>query len=264
MASNLGSPEVLLIVPTLGLRNDFLRLTLASIRSQSVQADIAIVTPSTSHSLRALADEFDVRMLGDPGSLPLAINIGVLETLAQHRFVGWLNDDDLLEPDSLAQTSAALTGSQDGVVAFGACRYIDERGQQLWMSRAGFWAPRIIGWGPDLIPQPGMLIRASAWREVGGLDPSYRLAFDLDLLLRLRALGTFVNTRQVVSSFRWHRNSLTVNDRQTNLAESERAKRAALGPIARRCAWMWEPPVRWATKIAVHRVNQRAHRLGTS
>ena len=261
MTSNLGAPEVLLVVPTLGLRNDLLRLTLASIRSQSVPADIVMVTPSSSDSIRALADEYEVETLGDPGSLPLAINAGVQERRAQHTFVGWLNDDDLLEPNSLAATTAALRANQEAVVAYGACRYIDEHGRHLWLSRAGSWAPRIIGWGPDLIPQPGMLVRASAWRDVGGLDPSYRLAFDLDLLLRLRALGTFVNTHQVVSSFRWHPNSLTVEDRRTNLAESERAKRAALSPMARRCAWMWESPVRWATRIAVHRVNQRAQRL---
>ena len=129
------------------------------------------------------------------------------------------------------------------------------------MNRAGRWAPRILSWGPDLIPQPGMLIRASAWTHVGGLDVTYRLAFDLDLLLRLKRVGRFIDTGVVLSSFRWHGDSLTVDDRGLNLAESERAKRAALGPIARRLAWMWEGPVRIATRTAARAVSRRARRL---
>jgi GT2 family glycosyltransferase len=107
-----------------------------------------------------------------------------------------------------------------------------------------------------------MLVRASAWREVGGLDSSFSLAFDLDLLLRLRKCGRLLDTGHIVSSFRWHPQSLTVDDRATNITESERAKRAALRPTLRRLAWMWEPPVRWATRMAVREVNRRAMRLG--
>jgi hypothetical protein len=106
-----------------------------------------------------------------------------------------------------------------------------------------------------------MLVRAAAWQEVGGLDTSFRLAFDLDLLLKLKKLGPMVNTGTTVSKFRWHADSLTVDDRNTNLAESERAKRSALGPWARRMAWIWEPPVRLATRTAANEVQRRARRL---
>jgi len=145
-------------------------------------------------------------------------------------------------------------------VAFGSCRYIDGAGRELWVSKAGSWAPRVLLWGPDLIPQPGMLVRVEAWRQVGGLDESYRLAFDLDLLLRLRKHGRLVETPKIVSSFRWHADSLTVDDRSTNIAESERAKRAALSPTARRLAWIWEAPVRVATRAAANSVNRRAQK----
>lgn len=256
-----ASPEVLLVVPTLGRRNDLLRLTLQSIRDQVVSSEVAVVSPSHNVGLAALCQEFEAELLPDPGSLPGAINYGIEQRLSSHAYVGWLNDDDLLEPGSLAATTSTLKANPEAVVAFGSCRYIDEYGQHLWVSRAGTWAPRILHWGPDLIPQPGMLVKACAWREVGGLDTSYRLAFDLDLLLRVKQLGRLVDTGTIVSSFRWHSDSLTVDNRGTNLAESERAKRAALSPFARRIAWLWEPPVRWATKMAVKEVNRRAARL---
>lgn len=256
----MAEARILLVVATLGRRNEYLRETLTSIRAQDEPVDVVMVAPEGFADVAALAREFGAGLLPDPGSLTRAINLGMGQVEDRHAFVNWLNDDDLLEPGSLAATAGALDRDRSAVVAFGACRYIDARGRELWVSRAGPWAPRVLGWGPDLIPQPGMLIRADAWRTVGGLDESYRLAFDLDLLLRLRRLGRLVDTGAVVSAFRWHADSLTVDDRATNIAESERAKRAALGPWARRCAWMWEGPVRVATRLAAAEVQRRAVR----
>ena len=264
MATVDSDAEVLLVVATLGRRPEYLRQTLTSIRGQSVASDIVIVAPFDAPGLAETADEFGASLLPDPGSLPKAINLGVEQGLRTHQYVNWLNDDDLLEPGSLAATTAVLDHDPSAVVAFGSCRYIDEQGRELWVSKAGPWAPRILKWGPDLIPQPGMLVRASAWQQVGGLDTSYRLAFDLDLLLKLQKVGRLADTGKVVSSFRWHADSLTVDDRSTNIAESERAKRAALGPIARRLAWTWEAPVRVATHLAAREVNRRAMRLSAS
>jgi GT2 family glycosyltransferase len=217
-----------------------------------------IVAPADNESVRLAASAFDCSLLPDPGSLAGAINLGATAVKPHHEFINWLNDDDLIEPDSLAVTMAALDKHKDAVVAYGSCRYIDPTGRELWVSKAGPWATRILGWGPDLIPQPGMLVRSSAWRQVGGLDESYELAFDLDLLLRLKRIGRLVDVGQIVSSFRWHPNSLTVGDRERNIKESERAKRAALRPTARKLAWMWEAPVRVATKVAAHEVQRRA------
>lgn len=253
-------PRVLLIVATLGRRPTYLRQTLESIRSQSVPADVVVVAPEGNGSVLAAAQEFDCVLLPDPGSLARAINLGATALAPQHEFVNWLNDDDLLEPESLATTINALDAQVDSVVAYGACRYIDPDGRQLWVSRAGPWATRVLNWGPDLIPQPGMLVRSSAWQQLGGLNESYELAFDLDLLLRLKRIGRLVDVGQIVSSFRWHPTSLTVADRKRNIAESERAKRAALSPTARRLAWLWEAPVRVATQAAAHEVQRRAHK----
>lgn len=253
-------PRVLLIVATLGQRAQFLRQTLESIRFQDVPSDLIIVAPENSPETRELAEEFAASLVADPGSLAAAINVGADHAEDHHEFINWLNDDDLLEPGSLLGTTQALDAHQEAVVAFGACRYVDPAGRQLWISRAGKWAPRILSWGPDLIPQPGMLIRSRAWREVGGLDESYSFAFDLDLLLRLKKVGRLVDVSQVVSSFRWHPDSLTVADRTTNIRESERARRAALKPWQRAFAWMWERPVRLATRVAAQEVQRRAAR----
>jgi GT2 family glycosyltransferase len=258
----LGTPsvDILIVVPTLGRRPEYLAQTLESIRAQDVTADVVVVAPEGAEDVRRTAADVGAAFVPDPGSLTGAINLGASMAADRYRYVTWLNDDDLLEPGSLTATRAALEADAGAVVAFGACRYIDASGQELWVSKAGRWAPRILIWGPDLIPQPGMLVRSEAWQRVGGLDESYRLAFDLDLLLKLKREGRLIDVGRIVSSFRWHGDSLTVDDRSTNIAESERAKRSHLSPSARRWAWTWEGPVRVATRFAAGEVQRRAER----
>ena len=254
------APRVLLIVPTLGRRMDFLEQTLASIRAQSVPADIVAIVPRDALPARELLARFDARILDDPGSLPGAVNLGASALTPEHAYLNWLGDDDLLEPDALRLTTQALDAHPDATVAFGSCRYIDDLGGTLWVNRVGRLAPHVLSWGPDLVPQPGMLVRASAWQAVGGVDEQLSMAFDLDLLLKLRSLGPFASVGAVVSSFRWHADSLTTANRDRNLDETEQVRRRHLGPAARRMAWIWERPVRGMTWLAVHAVNRRARR----
>lgn len=255
-----AEPRVLMVVPTLGRRTTMLRQCLASIAGQAPATRIALVAPLGIGDIEALASEFEAVCVADPGSLAGAINAGV-EANPGIEFVNWLGDDDLLEPGSLARTVAALDARPNAVLAYGACRYIDQDGSELWISKAGSWAPRILKWGPDLIPQPGMLVRRSAWDAVGGVDATFKFAFDLDLLLKIQPLGSFVDVNAVVSSFRWHGDSLTVGDRTTSLEESEVARRRALSPTARRCAWLWERPVRVATRMAAAELHRRAKKI---
>ena len=250
--------DVLIVVPTLGRRPDFLRQTLTSIREQQVPADIVMVGPLGNRGLAAVADEFATDLMDDPGSLSAAIESGVDRARTDHVFVTWLNDDDLLTPGSLTLTHDALRANPAAVLAYGACEYIDDQGRPLWTSRAGRWAQLLLPWGPDLVPQPGMLVRRSAWESAGGLDTGLRFAFDLDLLLRLKRLGPFIDVQEVVSRFRWHSSSLTVSDRTASLNESEVVKRRYLHPITRRFVWVWEKPVRIATRWFARRLTRKA------
>jgi len=254
---------VLIVVPTLGNRPEHLRDCLASIKRQSPEPQIIVVGPDTP-SVRSSADSVGAQWLVDPGSQTRAINAGIASASQEIRYVNWLGDDDLLEPGSIDLTRTALENDPQATVSYGACRYIDESGKELWVSKAGPWASRILSWGPDLIPQPGMLVRLDAWHAVGGVDESFRFAFDLDLLLKLKRIGPLIDVGHIVSSFRWHADSLTVGDRDTNLTESERAKRASLSPRMRALCWMWERPVRAATRVAAWEVNRRAQRLGAN
>ena len=250
--------RVLLVIPTLGRRIGFLQRTLASVRSQSVPVDIAVITPVTAVEARTLAHEVGASVLEDPGGLSAAINLGIAHAQAHHEYVNWLGDDDTLTKGSLAAALSALDANRRASVAFGQCLYVDEDDNPLWVSQAGRAAPWILPWGPDLVPQPGMLIRREAWEAVGGLDESLRFAMDLDLLLKLKRWGPLVAVPRIVSTFRWHVESLTVSDRTASLAESEAVKRRYLPKALIPLAPAWEAPVRWATRRAATTVTERA------
>lgn len=255
---SVSPPHILIVVPTLGQRLEMLEQTLASIRSQDQPADIVVVTPPTAITARKLARAASAHLVDDPGSISAAVNRGWSHAGPQHRYVNWIGDDDLLTEGSLKTASDALDTNPAAVVAFGHCDYIDDEGRRLWTSSAGRLAPWLMTWGPNLLPQPGALFRLAAIRDVGYLDETLQFAMDLDLLLRLRRRGTFVNTRRTLASFRWHPESTTVANRSASLAESEAVKRRYLTPAKRRGAVLWEKPVRVATRIAAGRVTRIA------
>lgn len=254
-------PRVLVLMATLGQRNELLRQTLESIAAQKpVACDIAMIFPLKNKATAALAKEFGAIMVDDPGGISAAVNAGIDAAKPWHEYITWLGDDDLLTPGSLATSVKALDRHEEAVVAFGYCDYIDLEGKRIFTSRAGRLAPWLMTWGPDLVPMPGLLMRRQALEKVGLFDVSSKWAMDLDMLLRLRKAGKFINTKTSLACFRWHDMSQTVSNRPKVLREAEMIKRKYLPKPLRIVAPLWEGPVRLATNLAVRRVNQKARR----
>lgn len=250
--------SVLMVVPTLGQRLDHLKKTLESLTSQATyKPDVVIVCPLNNKPVVALAKEFNAQAAADPGSLSGALNVGFKLAKPSHRFAGWLGDDDLLRPDSLKISVQALEGNSKAVIAFGSCDYIDEDDIVLFTSNAGKLGPLLMSWGPNLVPLPGTLYRFDALRKAGDFDPTLKYAMDLDMLLRLRKLGSLISTGATLGAFRWHTTSTTVANRQASLREAERVKRRYLPAYLKPVAPIWELPVQLATTLAVKRVNRK-------
>ena len=257
--------SILMVIPTLGQRLDFLRLTLESLTRQgSHVVDVVVVCPAGALGARALAVEFGATVMDEPEDargMSAAINAGFESALSHHRYLSWIGDDDLLEPGALIACVRAIEANDRSVLAFGQCRYIDDRGRQILVSRAGRLAPRILAWGPDLVPQPGLVFVREAVEAVGMLDTSLRYAMDLDLLLRLRQRGQFLFLNQVVASFRWHGSSSTVANRGASLAEAQRVQRRYVSRPLRPMLTSAGPLVRLATRLAARRVTKLAAKL---
>jgi len=256
---------VTLVVPTLGERPELLRRSLGSITSQAVDdLDLVVVAPA-GRGVEVLAEQAGGRFVPDPGSggLSGALNAGLRAARPGSAYFSWLGDDDLLSPGSLATTVGAFERHPDAVLVYGWCDYIDEDDRVLFRSRAGALAARIVGWGPNLIPQPGCLMRYDAVVAAGGLDEDVRLAMDLDLFLRLRKLGRFVALRQTLACFRWHQDSATVRSETVSMEESDQLRMKYMRPTAARAYRVLRWPGRAALWLAKRRVDHNAARVAS-
>jgi GT2 family glycosyltransferase len=233
-----------IVVPTMGTRSEMLIQCLRSIRGAG-SCLIAIVAPDRGGILEQVdASLFDL-FVPDPNcGLAAAIDNGIRALPENILFVNWLVDDDLLIDNSLNKTCEVLKNDPDSVLVYGGCDYIDENGEFLWTNRSGTFAAFLLRFGPQLIPQPGALIRRDAYMAIGGLNTSFKWAFDLDLFIRLKRFGklTFLNT--TLAKFRWHEGSLSVGGRNGSVHEASEIRRNSLNPILRLFSPIWELPLR--------------------
>ena len=251
-----------MVIPTLGQRIDYLRLTLESIKAQAPTLyDIVMIYPLGNKAAAKLAKEYGASSVDDPGSISAAVNAGIATAKPHHKYIGWIGDDDLISPESLATAMNLLDQKPKAVVAFGYCDYIDSDGKKIFTSRAGTLAPWLMTWGPNLVPCPGAVFRTSALQATGGFDVNNKYSMDLDMFLRLRKIGKFINTKRIQASFRWHPTSTTVANRNKSLKETEEVKRKHLPKALRPFSPVWEIPVRHATRLAAKRVNAVAKKL---
>lgn len=235
------------MIPTLGTRPEFLANAISSIRSAG-EAHILLVAPEEKKSqLESLGiDQFEI----DPGKgLVEAINLGFSKLPSDIEYVNWLGDDDELTPNSLAIASSIMDKDPRAPFAFGGCGYVDEAGRLLWTNNSGIWAIPLLRFGPDLIPQPGALIRKTALEKILPLDSSYKFAFDFDMFIKLSRLGKPVFVPRTLANFRWHSDSLTVSQRRLSALEASRVRKSHLPKGLKTISELWEAPVRFATNV---------------
>lgn len=259
----MSTADILVVLPTLGDRLDTLAETLDAIDVQRVDASftLVVVAPAKAVAARALAKKHGAVIVDDPGTgISEAINCG-LRARNGEEFYAWMGDDDLFRPNGLHKLQSILRARPDAVLAFGGCDYIDSQGRTLAVSNAGKLAPFLLPWGPDLIPHPGTMVRLDALEQIGGFDVNLRYSMDLDAFLKLRRFGKFAYTRESVSAFRWHPDSLTVSNRTKSSLESEAVKRRHLPAVLRPVSYLWSYPIRWASAFAAKGINARAHKL---
>ena len=255
---NLVKPRVGIVVPTLGERPEYLQQCLRSIRAAG-EAHICLVGPKDFNSKQLVSQGLIDEVTPDPGGgLASAINAGIASLPETVEYVNWLGDDDLLKPGVIGVALEVLTSDSRSVAVYGACDYIDDLGVIIWTNKSGRWASRILGFGPDLVPQPGALIRRSAFESIGRLSNEFGWAFDFDMFIKLSKVGKLSYLPFTLASFRWHPDSLSVGQRRKSVSEASEVRKAHLPKTLRAVSELWEFPVRELTYRAGLRVSQRA------
>lgn len=243
MSRESGSePTVLVVIPTLGERPEWLHAAIDSVTCQEGRflLTVRIVAPSSA-DLDPVKESAELEVLrSDRRGLSAAINDGWSDS-AEFDYLAWLGDDDLLAPGSLALCIEALQRNSDASAAYGSVRYIDQHGKTLWLQRPGPLAEPYFLIGKNLIPQQGSLFRSAAVREIGGVDESFRSAMDQDLFARLRSHGQLLRISDELGAFRLHESNITVTKGSAGVDEGDLIRRRHFGRLY--------PVVRPFTKI---------------
>lgn len=234
------SRDVLVVVPTLGERPDWLADTIRSIQcQQGVDLEIRVVCPRAEIEIETVgAHPINVIVETQPG-LSNAINRGFDDF--NGRFCTWIGDDDLLAAGALKIAVERLIESPSSPYVYGRTRYIDETGKTIGVTRPGKLASKWLRYGKDFIPQPGSLLRASDLFRIGGLNVKLRNAMDLEMFIKLTRLGKPVYIPQELSCYRLHSESITVSKGGTD--EAEDVRRTHQGRIAKSLYPMWRPAI---------------------
>lgn len=243
------SPRIAILVPTLGDREKYLEECIRSIKA-SQDAYLVVISPHRlvlSPELTQLIDEF---LLEEGKGLATAINQAAFGLPPTVKYFNWLGDDDLLTSDSLAISQRVLDENHGASAVYGKCEYINSDGSKLGINSSGTWARTLIKFGPDLIPQPGALIRIEAFRQMGGLRTEFNLAFDVDMFIRLQDFGSLIYVPKLLGKFRWHDDSLTVKTRLISVKEASKIRRCHLSKFSRPFSMLWELPVMVVTYLA--------------
>lgn len=155
----------------------------------------------------------------------LVVSLNQLLELAQGELIARMDADDIALPDRFARQVAYLQQHPDVVCVGGAQDWIDEAGRILLHHPEAEQNDEIqqlaLG-GQTPINHPSALIRASALRQVGGYDPTFYPAEDLDLWLKLGEIGQLANLRATVLQYRQHSQSIS-EQQQAQQLERQRA-----------------------------------------
>lgn len=212
--------KTLILVPTLGERETYLKETLQSLAEQTCPIDVVLLFPKWNDTLRALASDYPAfEFRCSPGKLADSVNKAVFED-ESHVYANWIGDDDRLPPNSVALAQAKLESDPALVLVHGFCQYINASGDRVGESRIAKWGELLVGVVPAAIKLEGGLFTVWAFKKVGGLDRTLISTPDVDLVLKFRRLGKIGSVNEVLSEFRIHTESPTTFKKNRQLREA--------------------------------------------
>jgi glycosyltransferase involved in cell wall biosynthesis len=140
----------------------------------------------------------------------------------------YLNSDDLYLPGSLEAIAEVLSDPKVDVV-YGNMYWIDMDGTVMGEQRQTPFMPMGYLYGGSTLQQPATFWRKDLYARCGGIDASYRFAFDTDLFVRFALAGAkFKHVNRFVASFRIHPQSKSFNESDLCSQELQRLRQTYL------------------------------------
>jgi glycosyltransferase involved in cell wall biosynthesis len=189
----------------------FIRETIESVLAQThLRLEYLVLdggsTDGTIEILRSYGNRVRWESRKDAGQSD-AIARGIAQLDAA--YVGYLNADDVLEPNAIATLARALDENPYAGVAYADALHIDESGTTIAPYPTQVFDAKALERG-CFICQPATLLRRTAYEEIGGVDTRLHFAMDYDLWLRMATHTKFAYIPQIVARSRMHRKNKTL------------------------------------------------------
>ena len=200
------SPLVSIVTPSYN-QAPFLEATLRSVLDQDYpNIEYILVDGGSTDGSREIIERYAERLAWwvsekDQGQTD-AINKGFAR--ANGQILAWLNSDDTYLPGAVSQAVAALQAHPEAGMVYGDANLIDEAGRAIGKFPARQTDYRRLRRGYVHIPQQASFFRATLWRRVGPLDPSFYFAMDYDLWVRLASRAPLLYVPSLWANFRLH------------------------------------------------------------
>jgi glycosyltransferase involved in cell wall biosynthesis len=217
-----GAPLVSVVVPT-NVHGPYLAEALASVQHQEMTDWELILVDDGSPDPEGLRREvsIDQRMRvirHDHAGVAQSRNLGAHH--ARGRLLAFLDHDDAWYPDHLRLNIAALETNPDAVGAHTAYDVV-EGSAGHWMATTRPSGPvsrhSVLSGGarPEIHE---LVVRRDAFDAVGGFNPDFDGAEDLDFIYKLILEGPFVYTDAVTVAYRVHDTNMTRKTRFVSAA----------------------------------------------
>jgi glycosyltransferase involved in cell wall biosynthesis len=131
--------------------------------------------------------------------------------LARGEIIGYLCDDDLLNPGAISLQAQALIDDPEAAIAYPGYREIDAAGRVEDTVRPIEYSPTEALRLHDTVIVPGALIRRRALEASGGWEASMQWMADLVFWMDVGLNGRAIRISQPLVSWRRHAGSVTVN-----------------------------------------------------
>jgi len=129
---------------------------------------------------------------------------------AKGDILAWLNSDDTYEPKAVGAAVKYLIEHPEAGMVYADANFINETGRVIGRFNSAQTDYRLLRQGYVHIPQQTMFFRASLWKEVGPLDPSFYFAMDYDLWTRIAQRAPLAYVPQIWANFRLHTSGKTI------------------------------------------------------
>jgi len=138
--------------------------------------------------------------------------------LAQGELIGVVSADDPLLPGIVTAMVEEFDRNPDVLVIYPDWDMIDDKGDFVQHITTYDYSYRDMVRWHHCVPGPGTFFRRSIVTQLGGRDPAFRYAGDVDFWFRAGLLGPFRRLPQTLARYRWHAGSTTLGQQGKAMA----------------------------------------------